>query len=410
MTVYNTVTNNELVSNVYQQLRENAGITEFSPGSLTRTLTQAFAAYHTNIVGRYNDEKYTPLISHATGAYLDLWGKITNIPRLPATTASTSAESNVIKFYTYANNFGSINSGQDIQLYPGVAIYSDYDTDGKRKTWILTGTANELKLDADADFQYVPATAREQGSSGNIDENTLINHDFTSYTDKSNNSLMVTNVSAVNSGSERESDDSYRYRIINQLLAGATGNRIAIQLAALSISGVSTVVFSPYRLGIGTSIMIVVGNTPSTPQSLVDKVQLAVNKVKSEGSIIVCQKPLETGVALDFTLTYVNNNTLTTTQVTNLENQIISKLTSYINTTKLGGILVVNEMVERVLSTSESILDIGQPNKPFNEIFIYKYSKANAQRIRKRISGNYQTTWNEILMTEPSLSEAITIR
>jgi len=70
----------------------------------------------------------------------------------------------------------------------------------------------------------------EFGTAGNIGAGTLVEHNFSLYDDYLNNSLKTINVEGVVYAQERESDDAFRYRIINQTLASEQANSVAIRM------------------------------------------------------------------------------------------------------------------------------------------------------------------------------------
>jgi hypothetical protein len=64
------------------------------------------------------------LLPFATDVSLDLLGEIFGVPRLPQMTASVAIADLNFQFYVRNGTFGSINSGQDINIPQGVRIYS----------------------------------------------------------------------------------------------------------------------------------------------------------------------------------------------------------------------------------------------------------------------------------------------
>lgn len=76
-------------------------------------------------------------------------------------------------------------------------------------------------------------------------------------------------------------DEAFRYRITKQIQIVASANRMAIRLAALSISGVQDVMMKRFTHGTGSYSLYVISENPITPQELLDQVQQAIED--SEG-------------------------------------------------------------------------------------------------------------------------------
>ena len=409
MTTFNAPTNDELMSFNYERLRKNVGITDFSPGSFVRGILDAFALQHIDLTTKFDEQGTNFLLSRASGQWLDMWGDIVGVPRLEQKNAEVNADDHLIKFYTYASNFGAINSGNGIQLYPNTSVSTATDINGRKVTWLLSGTISELLLDSNVNYKYVSAVSSQSGKLGNVPENSLTVHLFSNYTDYGARSLLVTNVSSIVGGRGVETDDNYRFRITNALKNASTANRTAIMLAGLNVPGISFLKFLPYQRGIGTSDVLVISNTSTTPQSLVDKVQQAIDGVVGEGNSIYCKKPQESGVEVHMTIKYKQGITITSVEDGNIKDKVRRDLTNYINNIRTGQSLIINEMVQRVMQVDDRIYDLGSPSQPFDNIFIYKYSTVEGERIRRKTSTNYTTDVDETLMVEPSVDEAIII-
>jgi len=100
---------------------------------------------------------------------------------------------------------------------------------------------------------------------------------------------------------------------------------------------------------------------------------------------------------------------MTTNDVQNIEKRVKATLTRYINNLSPAQPMIINEMVQRVLEVDDRILDIGTNSRPFEEIFVYKYSSISQTRVRQRIAANYFPDEDEKLIIEPSVTVPITI-
>jgi hypothetical protein len=73
----------------------------------------------------------------------------------------------------------------------------------------------------------------------------------------------------------------------------------------------------------------------------------------------------------------------------NLIDAVTQNITNYINNLAIGEEFILNEAVERTMSTSDLIKDIGLPTVPFDEIFTYKPSRVEDNKVRATLIGNF---------------------
>jgi uncharacterized phage protein gp47/JayE len=209
------------------------------------------------------------LLPFATDVSLDLLGEIFGVPRLPQTTASVATSDLNFQFYVRNGTFGSINSGQDINIPQGVRIYSSL--------YGLTGPvyiANAVTLPAAASSMSFSATSLYSGSAGNAAAGIFSLSNFTNYTESSFGSLLVTNNYGIVGGSDAELDDNYRYRIQLKLQAQNGVNQAALTFQILQIPGIQNVAYAPAA---GTFTCYVYGIASDGSSSLIQSVQTCIN-------------------------------------------------------------------------------------------------------------------------------------
>jgi uncharacterized phage protein gp47/JayE len=168
-----------------------------------------------------------------------LLGEIYGVTRLPQTNATVDIGDQNFQWYVRNGTFGSINSGQDINIPAGVRIYTAAGTSGP------VYIANAVTLPAAQSSMSFGATALYSGSAGNAAAGVFSLSNFTNYTESTYGSLLVTNNYGIVGGSDAELDDNYRYRIQLKLQGQNGANEAAMRFQILMIPGIQDVVFAP---------------------------------------------------------------------------------------------------------------------------------------------------------------------
>jgi len=390
----------ELLSDVV----ENTGLTRVSAGSKCRTLLEAVSKQMGRLYTKMDVDLVQSFLSGATGKYLDFFGELLNKSRFGRSNASITSTQKNIKFYVATGNFGTINGGNSILLPSGTVISSISGSSGV--TYKLTYSTI---LSATDDIQYVAAEAAQGGDKGNIGKGKLVYHNFNGYTDHLSNTLLVTNEAEIQTGQELETDDNYRYRLANSVVASEQANETSIRLAALSTPGVADVIIQPYYRGIGTYDLVVQSISLVCPDGLVSAIQESVNIVSALGVCPVVKKPLETGCSVQVKV-YLNK-IITETEATTIISDIQRILSNYINNLNIGQSLIINDMVKSVMQVSSNIKDIGTSSKPFEKIYIYKQSELSDGKTRLELTQNYVPLENErvIIETDEVTGDPITV-
>lgn len=395
-------TADEILGEALSELASSTPIDRVSAGAkarailevLSRKLNESYKSMDLNIARAF--------ASGATGRYLDLIGELVATPRLGAVAASATVDAKSVRFFVETGTFGNINNASNISISSGTLVGT---LEGG--TGIQYRVTTTTILPAASSSVYVPVEALIPGEDSNVGAGTLTFHNFTNYADLSNESLLVTNDQGILTGRDLESDVNYRFRITKAVTAAEAANQNAILLAALSVPGVSEVVFFEFARGIGTFDLIIKAVTPTVSDTLVAAVQSAINSVRAQGIVATARKPVETGISFNISVRYTA--ALPASERQAVEQKIRDGLTTYINGLDIAEEFVINEAVQRVLEVDERIKDIGQPNKPFDEISIYKPSKLEDNKIRSTLLKNYVPAFDERLIIEPSVAVPINI-
>ncbi len=388
-----------------RELQLNTNITRFSPGAKAQAFMLAFNRQYQSAIRVFELGTALSLVYGATGKYLDFVGQIVGIYRGQPQKALADKSAKNMKFYTLADTFARINNGDPIPIPTGSRIYSEPAVDG---TEISYYTTEDYLLPANVNYYFVSAQAAGTGSTYSVGTNVLLKHDVTSYTDFTNNTLMVTNVAPIENGIDEEDDDHYRFRIINNRLTGETANLTALRLVALSVPGVADVIIQKFVRGISTLDMIIQSATGYTSPDLITNVQEIVEDTVAYGISPLIRGPIETGIQLQLTVNYLRNTTIAqrqdieTTYLTNLRQHLIQK--------PISVALIINEMID-LFPIMEGVKSIGTPNKPFDVVYIFKPSKiSDTNRVRNVLLTDYNTRYDEKIVPEASVESCLVIK
>lgn len=392
----------DLVGEMVIDLTSNSRITRTSPGSKARAIIE--------IVGRNLNQAYKifdlnfarAFLTGASGKYLDLLGEILGISRLGSEIASADSTAAIQKIFVESGTFGDINSNAPIVIPAGTIFSSETDASGI--TYKLT---TGVILSTGASEQFVSVEAISPGEASNVGSEILTFHNFINYTDVANNSLKTLNVAGIFNGADVETDTNYRFRISKSALSSESANQTALLLAALSVPGVANVLMQNRATGIGTFKIFIKSITPNVSQNLIDQVQANIDKVTAEGVRGLADRPTETGISFIISIQYRNG--IGDDEKDSIEVQIRSAINDYVNNLDIGEEFILNEVTERILSVSPNIKDIGQPNKPIDQIFVYKETKLRDNKIRQELFDNYTPTLVERVIIEQTITDQVVI-
>ena len=180
------------------------------------------------------------LIHYATGQNLDFIGEIFGVYRLGVQIASIAQNDANFKFYVAGGGtFGSINSGQAINILAGTQIL----TQAAGGPIFLTDSS--FTLNAGDTQQFFSAYSATPGASANAAAGVFNQWAGNiPYSKSAFGSLLVTNGYGVVGGRDAETNDNYRYRT-QQMLQGRNGaNEAAMRFQLLQVPGIQDIVFT----------------------------------------------------------------------------------------------------------------------------------------------------------------------
>jgi len=371
----------------------DTNISRTSPGSKTRAIAQAISKKLGRMWAQFDTNIVLSFLDGAEGRYLDYLGAMMGISRLGEVRATTTSQQRVVKFYVNVGTFGDINNGSSILLPSGTILST-----GPNGSGINYRLPYSTVLPASASETYVAVQAVRAGVTFNLGAGQLRYHNFTGYTNQLNDSLKVTNEAEITSGREIENDTNYRFRISNQVVASESANLTAIRLAALVTPGVADVVLIPFNRGIGTIDIIVQATLPRTSDTLLAAVAEAVFKETAQGVVPNVMAPIDIGMSMRGTLTLrekISNN-----EQNDLIRTVVSNISDYINNLEIGEEFIVNEAIERVMSTSDMIKNVGSATKPFDRVYIHRPTLLEDNKVRETLLGDFDPENDEKLIVE----------
>lgn len=393
---------NEILQRAISELGDQSQITRFSPGSMARTILGILSSETERMEDILSANIVLSLVSGATGEFLDFIGDLVGVPRVLPETALSEAEDQIIRIKVpNALTAGDLNGGASISIPAGRIIRS---SDSKYKYSLI---GNHTLLPGDTEI-YVTARSITKGIAGNVAAFTLTKLDYTNYLTYPELELEVENISAIENGAEEEEDEFYRFRIQNALLAAEAGNLTAVRLAVLSVPGVADIAALEMFRGIATADIIVdtvLGDVSNTTLSIV---QSNIERVKSVGMSVISRAPDLIGLEVTFKLKFKNG--LSTQVKTAARNAVRAAIADVVASVELGGELPINDLAFAARNAHEGIADIGSPNKPIEEIILWRTSPI-AGRMPMRLPANkdIELKLDQRLTLEGSLDNAVKI-
>lgn len=372
------------------------GIKNTTPGGKARALADIIADRMGELESRQFITASQNLLPYATGDALDALGDIYSIPRIAAQDASSPSTDNNLVFFVQSGTFGDINNGQDIIIPAGTRLFTAADNGP-----IYTVDVQTILSEANSS-QPVSASSLGTGSAGNASSGIFNRHNFANYAQASFGTLLVTNNFGIIAGRNAEDDESFRFRIRLKLQSAGGAAEVDLRAAILQIPGIQDIVFKPLA---GTYLVYVYGISPAVPQSLLNLVQVAINSRTAyplTGTAIV---PDLIGISLSTTLHLkAGLSTIDQASVISAAQQAAA---NYINNLGVGQELIINRIADLILNSDNRILDVGDPDKPLQEIFIWR-SRLDDTRFSRFLINNYVPVVGERIVVE-AVSNAINL-
>lgn len=373
---------NDIIKESIEYMQSNTAISSTGPGSKFRSLLEIIKQQLDEAYNTFDQNIAVGFVHGSHGKYLDYLGEMLGVTRGKAISSQIYDDSNTIKLYVTSGTFGDINSSSNIVIPKGTKLWAK-----KNGQNIYFITTKEETLLAASSSKFISAMALKSGEESNVGASTITNHEFSNYTDSQNNTLKVTNITSIDSASNEESDENYRYRIINSSLANMAGNNMSLRMAALSVGGVADVKIIERHYGASRVGILVKSTTPTISDNLLAIVQDSVNKVKSEGINVVVSAPDYLSMSFSIKLNLKPSTTPNEKEI--IKSIVKNTIADYVNNLDIGEEFNSTQLYRNIITSHDNILSLGSSGKPFESIIITKQLPNTTFTINKNVVQNY---------------------
>lgn len=370
----------DIITSALKRIVDDGRITNVGPGSIVRLLLETMAEELSFSYDVLQLNHAMSFISTASGVYLDLIGEgLLGTLRSAPAKASVSMEDKNIRFYT--DTGASLVSVLGTNTIPANTTISNFDGA------ITFSTTMDVTVDDVQASVFVPAESAVTGSDFNVGPNILTTHGLGVA------GISVTNTYSVVNGGDIETDSNYRFRLANSVRSYARANAASVRLAALSVEGVADVRVTDARSGAGTFDILLIPSGNIVSPGTIRRVRSAVGFVKALGVFGAVRQPNYVPTELSIKLTFTANSNDANNN--GIKRNVTGAILRYLGEIPLGGLFVLNELRQRVMDESSNILDM--------DIICYRF------RRRPQLLRNYQLGFDELLIPDPNVSEAISV-
>lgn len=406
--MYIKKTQQEILVNAFNRLQTYAGNKfTLSNNSVARAMLDTISSEIARLSDAMASSILNKTIDTASGAALDMFGVILQLPRKGETTTLDDTSS-TIKFYIDPG-FG-FTAQTLVNMIPGT-ITSSYinRTNGsftiKAGTRLYTSgqisfiTSNDCTIVGTNTYAFVNATANMAGSSGNVDENGIIAHNINTNQIELENIapyILVTNIAPISSGQDVESDANYRARLSQTIIGGVSSNEVALRLAAMSVPGVAAVEIIKFINGLGTTGIEITTTSPIANVGTIRQVYNRCSRVLACGEELIVIEPEYNAVSMRIELVGFGSTISTT-----VKNQIEQAIIDYILNIEKGGTIYTSKIIDLSFISSD-IKDVNISQMSIGDLDIRSGSILNTYPINP---GNIACSMYEKWYTDGSLIE-----
>lgn len=274
----------EIIRRTYNAIRNETPITANLDSSVIGVIIKIFAA-EMNVVWDYIDQlAQQSNLTTAVGGALDNFGLLFGVTRKSALSGSTIGSSRAVRF---------TNTGNTIVVVPtGTRVYKASDPQ------VAYFTTEGATISAGATAE-VHVTAANTGEIYNVGIGELTKHALP------NVSLAVTNILPIQNGSSRESDGSYRERLLQDIRRRRVVNASTVSAMLRSVPGVRDVWILDLKRGAGTFDAVIIPYNQGLVSEVISECQRLLDEAVPAGISALAKAPqyrqLDVKVNLRFT-------------------------------------------------------------------------------------------------------------
>ena len=410
-----TRTQNDILRDARENLVQHVGISADNETSTSLNMLKSMSKEVSSMWDRMNSLLRNGFITTAFGAYLDEIGVLVQEPRSSFKRAMDLGSNN-LKFYldeSYARDItdllnryltlndrtklleqGVIDSATNPSLInlPSAIVVSNQDSN------ITYTTMNPMTLTNNQTWDYTPLIATGVGSIFNVSPGSLSKHNLSSMFPilaKITAGLKVKNLFGIRNGDDTESDENYRFRLSNKVVSAVAANSSSIRQAVLSVPGVVDISMITRTHGNGTFTLFPKSVDPILSDGIMLAVRSSVESVMAGGSIPYVEAPEYLAIAFNIELRFLPG-----ADINALFSNARLTVMDYINNLDLGGEIVINEIIQRVMSLDDKIMDMNIPQFGFG--FYDRQTGAITSYTPLRLM-NQIADWNQKWYTNSSL-------
>jgi hypothetical protein len=335
----------DLLASTKQKVLSRTGLNNFDSDSKIRVLAESLVDEQVALQRELTNTVDLLQLSTTRGQALTEYGSSRGVDLLDVTFASVDASELNLAFYVESGTFGAINSAANITLPVGETISSDPNGNELGALIEYTLTSPLVCVTGDT-IAYASARAKLSGSVANVGTAVLVRHSFTGYTDSANNTLKVINFYPILNGRDRESEDSYKFRIAKNYNTLAQNSETKIKLTNLKVPGVLDTRFVNGLFGIGTVGVVVLSADYESNPSLIAEVQSRLDRFKGPVGTLVAVPASK--ASFDFELKVKASKELSILEKAALKTSIQKTINQYFKSLSLGGLIRIDELVSLI--------------------------------------------------------------
>jgi uncharacterized phage protein gp47/JayE len=286
---------------------------------------------------RLNTAIANGLPTTSSGPYLDMMGEsLFGMQRQAAVSAFAQASDQNVMFYTETGSlFDYVEKiGDGRGRIPSGAIITDQagnDYSIVADVYVLPG---DTKV-------YASVEATYPGRSKNLPANALRFHSMDAR-------IKVTNLYDISTGQDLESDNNYRFRIMQAHLASQGGNRAALSKTLAEVPGISRFLITENVNGPGTVEILLLPTGNKVPPAVLEVARNAAQSIAPAGSIVSVREPDYVEFELTLKVSLRGGSAYYGPAI---EQAARSATLTYMSTVGLGGSLNTNALRTNVLNS-----------------------------------------------------------
>lgn len=319
----------------YQSELQTLGFNYWQEGSIVGAIGRVLSAHLAELWDTLEQVEIQTNPSTARGIYLDRLGEMFGVPRIPPQHATTVGKGPAVKFTN--------NGGTALTLPAGTRVYPASDPT------LAYFTTTSLTLSAGGEG-FANVIAASVGEEFDVGMGQLNSHNGPSQ-------VSVTNVRPIGGGTLQESDESYRYRIVNALQSRNAATEGAIRQEILRVPGVRDALIYPGIRGNGSLDIIVVPIDRYASAEMLAAVETVVGETVAAGISWRVMPPIARRVDVRVALR-LRGDVVFEEIRTLVENAIRVYIDNLrVNDGQGGSDMIFNELVSRIMDSSPGIVD-----------------------------------------------------